>query len=267
MEKAAYDQTKRLLATSATLALPDDTATTCVFSDASDVGFAIVVTQMHGFDAKTDVTAQQHKVLTCVSGTFRGAQQNWTVIEKEAYPIVVACDKLDYLPLCARPFRLFCYHRNLIHVFALHTSINKHIRVKLLRWALKLMSYRYIIEHVDGASNVGAVTLSRWAVQPTTTDTLKRFARRATKPKLATTQLGATTSLRPLDEEGLILPSFKDIVSVQRKHTAPPGALKGDDNAIRVNQRPWIPRECNELIRRLCDIAHCGAQGHRGEPW
>ncbi|GMF48756.1 unnamed protein product [Phytophthora fragariaefolia] len=106
MEKAAYDQTKRLLATSATLTLPYDTTTTCVFSDASDVGFAIVVTQVHGFDAKTDVTAQQHKLLT---------------------------------------------------------------------------------------------------------------------------------------------------------------SLKGDDNAIRVNQRLWIPREYNDLIRGLCVIAHCGAQGHRGE--
>eukprot|EP00644_Phytophthora_capsici_P018101 jgi/Phyca11/113930/e_gw1.25.661.1 len=160
-ERAAYDKAKALLATSATLGLPDDTATTCVFSDASDSGFAVVVTQ-------------KHKLLTCLSGTFRGSQLNWTVIEKEAYPIVVACDKLDYLLLRARPFRLFCDHRNLIHVFAPHTSVKKHIRGKLLRWALKLMSYRYVIEHVDGISNVWADMLSRWAGQPTDTVKLKR---------------------------------------------------------------------------------------------
>lgn len=119
---------KDRLATAATLALPDHDATTCVFSDASDTGFAVIVTQVQDYDPKVAITTQKHQLLTCVSGTFRGSQLNWFVIEKEAYPIVVACEKLDYLLLRARPFRLFCDHRNLIHVFAPHVSIKKHIR-------------------------------------------------------------------------------------------------------------------------------------------
>ncbi|OWZ10625.1 hypothetical protein PHMEG_00016494 [Phytophthora megakarya] len=107
--------------------------------------------------------------LECSFDLVATAQLNRTVIEKEAYPIVVACDKLDYLLLRAHPFRLFCDHGNLIHVFAPHTSVKKHIRGKLLRWALKLMSYGYVIEHVDGVSNVWADMLSRWAGQPKTT--------------------------------------------------------------------------------------------------
>eukprot|EP00644_Phytophthora_capsici_P005172 jgi/Phyca11/96115/e_gw1.1.1847.1 len=76
-ECTAFDEVKEMLATSATLAFSNDSATTCLFTDASDVGWAVIVTQ-------------QHKLLTCMSGTFTGSQLNWTVIEKEALPIVTA---------------------------------------------------------------------------------------------------------------------------------------------------------------------------------
>lgn len=62
-----------------------------------------------------------------------------------------------------RPFRLFCDHRYLIHVFALHVSLKIHIRGQILRWTLKLIPYCYVIEHVDRVANVGADMLSRWA--------------------------------------------------------------------------------------------------------
>ncbi|KAJ8575672.1 hypothetical protein ON010_g3544 [Phytophthora cinnamomi] len=168
VEQDAYDHVKNLLATSATLSLPDDAATTCAFTDASDIGYSVILTQVKAFDPKVPITTQKHQLLTCLSGTFHGSQLNWTIIEKGAYPVVVTCDKLDYLLLRARPFRLFCDHRHVIHVFAPQTSIKKHICGKLLRWALKLMTYRYSIEHVDGTANVWADMLSRWAGQPTT---------------------------------------------------------------------------------------------------
>ncbi|OWZ16902.1 hypothetical protein PHMEG_0009235 [Phytophthora megakarya] len=155
-EKTMYNRVKVLLVTSATLTLPVDKSTTCMFTDASDMGYAVILTQVNNFDSSVSVTAQNHQLITCLRGSFHGSQQNWTVIEKEAYPIGVAYEKLDYLLLRARPFRLLCDHRNLIHVFAPHTSIKTHIRGKLLRWELKLMSYRYVIEHVDAAFNVWA---------------------------------------------------------------------------------------------------------------
>eukprot|EP00644_Phytophthora_capsici_P011722 jgi/Phyca11/123237/e_gw1.50.482.1 len=148
-ERQAFDQVKELLATSTTLDFPDDNATTCLFTDASDIGWAAIVTQ------------QQHRLIQCLSGTFTGSQLNWTVIEKEALPIVLACEKMDYLLLRPQPFRMFCDHRNLIHVFAPHESVKKHVKGKLLRWAMKLMNFRYIIEHVPGPDNVWADMISR----------------------------------------------------------------------------------------------------------
>eukprot|EP00644_Phytophthora_capsici_P014120 jgi/Phyca11/99271/e_gw1.3.1308.1 len=150
-EREAFDWIKDSLAQAAILDFPDDNATTCLFTDASDVGYAIIVTQ------------QQHRLIHCTSGTFAGSQLNWTVIEKEAFPIILACDKLDYLLLRPRPFRMYCDHRNLIHISAPDVSIKKHIKGKLLRWAMKLMNYRYVVEHVPGSDNVWADMISRWA--------------------------------------------------------------------------------------------------------
>ncbi|GMF20668.1 unnamed protein product [Phytophthora fragariaefolia] len=106
-EKHAFDGVKEALANAATLDFPGDTATTCLFTDASDVGCAIIVTQALDFDSLKPATQQQYRLIQCTSGTFTGSQCNWTVIEKEVFPIVVACNNLDYLLLRPRPFRMY----------------------------------------------------------------------------------------------------------------------------------------------------------------
>ena len=88
-----------MLASSVTLDFPDHEATTCLLTDASDFGWAVIVTQVKKYDAKAPVEDQQHHLIECLSGTFTGSQLYWTVIEKEAFPIAYACDKLDYLLL------------------------------------------------------------------------------------------------------------------------------------------------------------------------
>ncbi|OWZ15897.1 hypothetical protein PHMEG_00010381 [Phytophthora megakarya] len=74
-----------MLATAVNLTFTDDEATACLFTDASDVGWSVIVTQVTNFDSKAPVTKQQHKPLMCMSDTFTGSQLNWTVIEKEPY--------------------------------------------------------------------------------------------------------------------------------------------------------------------------------------
>eukprot|EP00644_Phytophthora_capsici_P016908 jgi/Phyca11/125627/e_gw1.59.284.1 len=140
-ERRAFDKLKDKLANSSSLAFPQPDATMCLITDA-DVGFGIIVTQ------------QQHELLVCVSGTFTGSKRNWSAIEKEAYPIIWACDQLSHLLLRPQGFRLFCDHRNLIDVSAPGKEVKKHIRGKLLRWAMKLMEYKYHIEHIEEENNV-----------------------------------------------------------------------------------------------------------------
>ncbi|KAE9313243.1 hypothetical protein PF008_g19783 [Phytophthora fragariae] len=135
----------------------------CLLTDASDLGWSVLVTQVVEWQPNKEVHQQQHELLVCLSGSFTGSQCNWSIIGKEAYPIVWACDKLSYLLLRPGGFRLYCDHRNLVYVFAPGQEVKKHIRGQLLRWSTKLMEYRYEVEHIDGDSNVWADMVSRWA--------------------------------------------------------------------------------------------------------
>ncbi|KAJ0408589.1 hypothetical protein P43SY_008936 [Pythium insidiosum] len=125
-EQDAFGQVKRSLADAATLAFPKPDAETCLLTDASDVGWSVIVTQVAEWNADLPVSEQQHELLICMGGSFTGAQRNWSVIEKEAYPIVTACDKLSYLLMRPKGFKMFCDHRNLIHVFAPASEMKKH---------------------------------------------------------------------------------------------------------------------------------------------
>ncbi|KAE8953119.1 hypothetical protein PR001_g33011, partial [Phytophthora rubi] len=209
------------------------------------------------------------------SGTFAGSQLNWTVIEKEAFPITHACDKLDYLLLRPQGFRIFCDHRNLIHVFAPDEHVKKHVKGKLLRWAMKLMNYTYVIEHIAGPQNVWADMISRWAGNhdPVATAIKRVRAETPGEPK----QHGETTeeamsevteptisTLRPLDDANFVWPTFDAINEAQSASHPPSGAERTHDGVLRLHGRIWIPAEVAGLLQRLFIIAHCGAQGHRG---
>ena len=68
-----------------------------MFTDASDIGWAVIITQVLEWDDSLRITEQQHELLHCISGTFSGAEINWSIIENEAFPIIEACTKLTYL--------------------------------------------------------------------------------------------------------------------------------------------------------------------------
>ncbi|OWZ11513.1 LOW QUALITY PROTEIN: hypothetical protein PHMEG_00015453 [Phytophthora megakarya] len=149
-ECEAYDKLRQALADAATLSFPMPDAEMILLTDASDVGRSVIVSQVANWESDADIQDQQHELLICLGGTFPGAQRNWSVIEKEAYPIIMACDKLRYLLLRPHGFRMYCDHRNLIHVFATGHEVKKRVRGKHLRWSMKLMEYRYTIELIDG---------------------------------------------------------------------------------------------------------------------
>ncbi|OWZ09291.1 LOW QUALITY PROTEIN: hypothetical protein PHMEG_00018028 [Phytophthora megakarya] len=153
-QQLAYNESKNLLASSVELAFPGKKATTCVMTDASDIGWSVIVGLVANWLADQPVHLQQHQLLTCLSGTFSGPQRNWSIIEKEAYPIICACDKLSYLLLRSGEVKLYRDHRNLIYVFAPRAEVKKHILGKLSRWATKLAEYRYEIEHIEDTANV-----------------------------------------------------------------------------------------------------------------
>jgi hypothetical protein len=161
-DKKAFDILKMAIANAASLSFHQPGAKMCMFTDASDIGWAIIITQVIKWDSSKMAHEQEHQLLHCASGIFSGPQVNWSIVEKECYPVAKACANLDHLLMRPDGFTIYCDHRNLVHMFNPREDIKKHIRGKLLRWGLQISQYRYKIEHVAGDYNVMADMFSRW---------------------------------------------------------------------------------------------------------
>ena len=72
-EKAAFDAVKSKMRTAVDLSHPRADATLCLFTDASDRGWSIIVTQVDKLDDKLPIQEQPHAMLVCQSGMFTGA--------------------------------------------------------------------------------------------------------------------------------------------------------------------------------------------------
>ncbi|POM77486.1 hypothetical protein PHPALM_5120 [Phytophthora palmivora] len=259
-EEQLYKDFLDRVAASATLSFPSDDATVCLSTDASDRGWAIIVTQVRDWDVEMPVHEQCHELLICKGGSFKGSQLNWSVIEKESYPIVLACAELEYLLQRAQGFRIFCDHSNLIQVFCPNKEVKQHVRGKLQRWTMKLTGYNYDIEHVNGADNHWADMVSRWLCRPEETALIRAKAVRTRGTS------SSRSVLRPLQEDGFVWPSVNEVRRVQRKHLSKLTEEHTEvDGLIYIGDKLWIPKQERGLLTRILIIAHCGIQAHRGE--
>ena len=93
--------------------------------------------------------------ISFVSAKFTDVQQRWSTIEKEAYAIIFALKKFDYL-VFGRQIHLFTDHNPLQYITACTPK-----SAKLTRWALSLSRYNITIHHIKGSDNVVADFLSR----------------------------------------------------------------------------------------------------------
>jgi transposase InsO family protein len=257
-DEAAFRVVLKLLETSTKQYFVDPAATVCLFTDASNDGWAVVLTQVKEWDAHAPVTDQGHELLVCRGGAFKNAELSWSVIEKEAYPIVRACADLSYLLERENGFEIFCDHSNLVQIFSPNKEVKQHVKGKLQRWALRMIGLRYRIQHIRGEDNVWADIVSRWGQgfgihEPF--EAVKRVTTRSTV---------AATLLRPLQDVSFVWPTGSEIRSEQNSYPRPTNAVD-EDGLWRVDGRVWIPSGCTGLIQRLLVIAHSGPQGHRGE--
>lgn len=165
----AYQRIKDALAGAVTLAFPDlENRVLCLYTDASDTAWGAVLTQLPPDDLPLAVDEQRHEPLAFLSGDFKGAASRWSTVEKEAFAIVHAAQKLDYLLQNPQGFRIFTDHANLAFIFdaSRHSALHRHTAAKLQRWALQLTGFDYVIEHIPGELNVWADLLSRWGATP-----------------------------------------------------------------------------------------------------
>ena len=76
-----------------------------------------MLTQVAYEGSEKDLPSKIHEPLAFLSGSFTGSELNWGMIEKEAFPIIEALDKLRHFLLNDDGFVLFTDHRNLIFIF------------------------------------------------------------------------------------------------------------------------------------------------------
>ena len=142
----------------------DSSKQMCLFTDASDAHFAAVLTQVPPEDLKLPREEQRHEPLSFYSGSFKGALFNWSTFEKEAFAVIEAMERLDYLTLTGR-VRVFTDHLNLIYVYdptSVVPTIARHVLGKVQRWGIRLSNFDYEVEHVPGVKHDWPDLLSRW---------------------------------------------------------------------------------------------------------
>lgn len=111
---------------------------------------------------------QNHEPLAFLSGSFTGSSSRWSIPEKEWFAIVESMTTLEHLTV-GRVVSILTDHATLVYLFdpiGQNPEIARHTASKLIRWALRLSSYSYVIEHISGDKNVWADMLTRWAAPP-----------------------------------------------------------------------------------------------------
>jgi hypothetical protein len=112
-----FENVKRIVGKAVHLSHPNPENILCLFSDASQDHRSLVLTQVSETDLdKLEISDQEHEPLSFLSGTFKGASQQWSTIEKEAFPIIEALGRLRHFLLTDKGFVIFTDHRNLVYI-------------------------------------------------------------------------------------------------------------------------------------------------------
>jgi hypothetical protein len=255
-EKECFSMSKEELINLTQKSYPQKEFSLALMTDASDLSWSVVLTQFPNEEFKLPVQERNHMPLAFLSGHFTGSELNWSVPEKELYPIIVALKKLKHFLQNEKGFSMFCDHRNLIFILDPEKEVSKNSSGRLQRWASLLFSFHYTIEHIAGENNLFPDLLSRWGAP-------KR------KLRMASLSLKLPKGHVPVIET-LVFPTIAEIKKAQIETIQEtPSLLEeeciSDDEIQQIytmNGKIWIPTE--ELAIRIMVIAHCGTGGHRG---
>ena len=153
--EGAFSLLKRALCSEPVLLTPDFTLPLIVYSDASEVGLGVVLSQVRD--------TEEHPG-TYISRKLLPNERNYSTVEKEALAIKWAVDKLRYY-LPGREFTLVTDHAPLKWM-----ATAKDTKARVTRWFLALQDYRFKVDYRPGREHANADALSRrdaclWAVR------------------------------------------------------------------------------------------------------
>ena len=147
----AFKHLKELLMQHPILRYPDPGRGYTLFTDASGIGWAGVLTQ----EFEDDKGKKKQHPICYVSGQFRGSQQNWAALTKEAYAIYMAIRKLSFYITDAE-VTIKCDHLPLKKFLQKQT-----LNAKVNNWAVELEQFNLKLEWIQGVKNMLADSLSR----------------------------------------------------------------------------------------------------------
>jgi len=136
-----------------------------VWFDASDLAWGAVICQCPPEELERPPLLQSHQPLAFLSGVFKGAQQRYSTVEREALALVMVCTKAAHLLRRPGGFTAFTDHRNLIWLFSQDPSVaaaRRQAADRIERWGVFLRSFDFQLKYVPGEQNVAADLLSRW---------------------------------------------------------------------------------------------------------
>ena len=145
-QQNAFETLKSRLGEAPILHLPDPHKPFVLRTDASDVGVGAVLMQMDG-DQYFPVSYASRKLLP--------RERRYSVIERECLAVVWAIAKF-HVYLYGKQFMLETDHHPLAYLATAKVSNSR-----VMRWALSLQPYRYVVRAIKGVDNAGPDYLSR----------------------------------------------------------------------------------------------------------
>ena len=288
-ESVAYAALKQCLYDAIRLAVPNPNKQLCLFTDASSTGCSILVTQTDKVELNKPLLEQKHEIVFITTHRWTDAEYKWHVSSQEAFPIIFAFQRLDFL-FAGRKVNIFMDHKNLQYIFRPDEATAKTTLMRLQRWALLIQNNPYRIQHIAGVENIAADLFSRWGLSQRRlarafVSTRGSRRRRQKKPDAEVTVRGSVqgrsdpdavklfhfinSRVSPLwDMYGtkLELPTRRAIMKSQHETSqdVPKEAEKRTSadglTLYYVNDRIWLPQE---MLVRVVTTAH-SAYGHPG---
>jgi transposase InsO family protein len=164
IHQKAFDEIKMMLKHQITQAYPDPKQKLFVISDASAIGWAIILAQTEAKELHKPFYQRDYSILACQSGVFRGSSERWDTISKECFPIVNALDRFDYLLHRTDGFTILTDNMTLSKLLTPagpKADSGGQAYNRLFRWSMRFQAYSYTIEHIPGVSNIWLDLLSR----------------------------------------------------------------------------------------------------------
>lgn len=152
--EAAFEQMKRELASERALAHFDPNARLVLSVDAGPAGLGAVLSQV-GADGVERPLAYGSRALTA-------SEINYSQLHKEATAIVFGVKRFhQYLYGRSEPFILKTDHKPLLAIFGKKNGISVMTASRLVRYAIFLSAYNYVIQYISGNENLVADYFSR----------------------------------------------------------------------------------------------------------